>query len=213
MKSSRSLPVQFDPWRLTERGGRLQGRLSLRALPGLDGRLAPPAVDAGAGPDSADSADSADNAGGDDRADDGADDGVARDQIEIDLRGAIDDDGQRYIGGRLRASVPLLCQRCLEPFRLALVLQPRLAVVVDDAAAKKLPAQYEPLLTDGPQRLDELIAGEVLLALPLIPKHPQPEDCGPLAARIREPGRGGEVDRDDDGTVKPFAGLSDLLKD
>lgn len=81
-----------------------------------------------------------------------------------------------------RAVVELECQRCLEPFRHELA--DRVNVVVADAAAlpAATPEGFEPFeLADGRFRPAELIEDELIVAIPLVPKHGRVEDCGSLA--------------------------------
>lgn len=84
-----------------------------------------------------------------------------------------------------RAEVELLCQRCLEPFRHEIA--DRVDVAVADAAAlpAAAPAGFDPFeLADGRFQPAELIEDELIVAIPLVPKHDRVEDCGSLARRI-----------------------------
>jgi uncharacterized protein len=87
----------------------------------------------------------------------------------------------------LEASVELVCQRCLEPFRQAVV--ERVGVVLADAAAlpTTVPEGFEPFEVEGGRlRPAELIEDELIVAIPLVPKHPREEDCGSLARYCAE---------------------------
>jgi uncharacterized protein len=100
-------------------------------------------------------------------------------------------DGWLGVGLDYRADVELVCQRCLEPFRQELTN--RVDVVVADAAAlpAATPEGFEPFeLTDGRFKPAELIEDELIVAVPLVPKHARVEDCGSLARRIA-----GQVER------------------
>lgn len=84
-----------------------------------------------------------------------------------------------------RAGIELKCQRCLEPFRQELA--DRVDVVVAEAAAlpAATPAGFEPFeLADGRFKPADLIEDELIVAIPLVPKHERIEDCGSLARRI-----------------------------
>jgi uncharacterized protein len=92
--------------------------------------------------------------------------------------------GDGWLGVELdyRADVELVCQRCLEPFRQELA--DNVNVVVADAAAlpAATPAGFEPFeLADGRLQPAELIEDELIVAIPLVPKHARVEDCGSLA--------------------------------
>ena len=82
----------------------------------------------------------------------------------------------------LQASVELVCQRCLEPFRHELA--ERVDVVLADAATlpATVPEGFEAFeLEEGRLRPAQLIEDELIVAVPLVPKHARLEDCGSLA--------------------------------
>ena len=54
----------------------------------------------------------------------------------------------------------------------------RLGLVASDEAANALPDRYEPLLvTAEPAHIADVIAEEVLLAIPIVPRHSDRVDC------------------------------------
>ncbi len=81
------------------------------------------------------------------------------------------------ISGTIHAELEALCQRCLEPFRLQLTVPVRLIVPPDEIDAEA-PAGWEFSAPDMRPSLIELIEEELLLALPLVPRHP-PGVCHP----------------------------------
>jgi uncharacterized protein len=97
-------------------------------------------------------------------------------QVEMELgKGA---DGTRYLTGSIRGEVVLKCERCLGEMTLPLDLTYRLGLVAGDAAANALPEWYEPLVvTAEPARIADVVAEEVLLALPIVPIHKDRLDC------------------------------------
>ena len=107
-------------------------------------------------------------------------------QVEMELgKGA---DGTRYLTGSIRGEVALKCQRCLGKMILPLDLTFRLGLVSSDAAAKALPEWYEPLVvTAEPAHIAEVIADEVLLALPIVPTHRDGPDCQEFVKDTRPP--------------------------
>jgi uncharacterized protein len=87
-----------------------------------------------------------------------------------------------------RAAVELVCQRCLEPFRLELADTAQ--VVLADAASvpAAVPAGFEPFeLADGRLQPAELVEEELIVAIPLVPKHGRIEDCGSVARQLAGP--------------------------
>jgi len=94
----------------------------------------------------------------------------------------------------LKASVELVCQRCLEPFRHDLA--ERVDVVMADAKAlpATVPDGFEPFeLEEGRLQPAQLIEDELIVAIPLVPKHAREEDCGSLARYSAERSERSEV--------------------
>lgn len=94
-----------------------------------------------------------------------------------------------WIGVRLdyETAVELTCQRCLEPMTERLAATTELGVLESGALASALPAGIEPVVLEG-ERLNPatLIEDEIIVGLPLVPKHERTEDCGSLARLIIE---------------------------
>jgi uncharacterized protein len=106
----------------------------------------------------------------------------------------------------LEADVVMSCQRCLKPVHRRVVSQSQLVFAPEDAP--ELPGDYEAIGGD-PRTVDfaALVEDELLLGLPLIPRHEADEKCTP-------PGGGEIVKGETQATEmrRPFAGLRDLLK-
>jgi uncharacterized protein len=88
----------------------------------------------------------------------------------------------------LKATVELVCQRCLEPFRHELAETAN--VVLADAASVPavVPAGFEPFeLAGGRLQPAELVEEELIVAIPLVPKHERIEDCGSVARQLAGP--------------------------
>jgi hypothetical protein len=108
----------------------------------------------------------------------------------------------------LRASVLLICQRCLRSMRRELVSQSHVAFVPrDDSEA---PGDYEAIPGD-PRRVDlaAVAEDELLLSLPLIAQHAPKEECR-LPAEVEA--AVAESKPEAPAMRRPFAGLKDLLK-
>jgi len=96
--------------------------------------------------------------------------------VDVQLHFGREAYGPRYIKGRLLATLLLTCQRCGEPVSYGVDLEPCLSPVVSDAQAAQLTDEYEPLVTGGePVALVDVIEEELLLSLPMVPKHEQGE--------------------------------------
>jgi uncharacterized protein len=98
-------------------------------------------------------------------------------EVKIELRLGRDDEYIAYLIGTLEVSLPLICQRCWKTVDYDLALPISLSPVLSEAAGKKLPDRYEPLvLQEDYLLLAEMIEEELLLGLPMVPKHAQ-SDC------------------------------------
>jgi uncharacterized protein len=101
------------------------------------------------------------------------------------------------------ATVKLQCQRCLEPLAVHVEVDRLFRFLPDETAAGALDAECEDEVLVTSRALDvlELVEDELLLALPLVPRHEQcPVD---LIARVRE---------EPSGRQRPFETLGTLKK-
>lgn len=77
----------------------------------------------------------------------------------------------RVITGAIAGHLSLLCQRCMNPMGYPLDLSPHLCPVFESSAQRVL-AGYEPLIvTEEPIKLTDIVEEEILLTLPIVPKH------------------------------------------
>jgi uncharacterized protein len=84
-----------------------------------------------------------------------------------------------WLAVQATAPVWLTCQRCLQPLALTLTLDRQLRFVLGESQAEAMDAELEDDVLALPRWLDlrELVEDELLLALPLVPRHdtcPQP---------------------------------------
>ncbi|WP_171909780.1 YceD family protein [Aquisalimonas asiatica] len=125
----------------------------------------------------------------------------------LDLRFEQDVGRRPVVNGSISATVSVICQRCLEP--MALVLQPRVTVAMirREDEADTLPEEYDPLLCpDGEVVLGEFVQDELILALPVIPRHENDVSCRPLTGDAP----GGDGVAPEEVKDNPFAVLSAL---
>lgn len=96
----------------------------------------------------------------------------------VDLQFGVDEQGQPYIKGHLKTSLGLQCQRCMERLTYEIMSDFALGIIKSLDEEKSLPDQYEPAMVkeDGQLALRDLIEDELILNLPLIPRH-DPEAC------------------------------------
>ena len=128
-------------------------------------------------------------------------------EVRVDLEAGVDPARRVTVTGSIDAELELTCQRCLEPVKLSVHAEPNLAWVKTDEQLADLPDEYEPLLSaDGDVDLKELVAEELLLALPLVPKHDGDAACGGFTEPAARPAGPGEVRKN------PFAELAKLKR-
>jgi uncharacterized protein len=130
-------------------------------------------------------------------------------EVVVALSAGRDEQGIRFIQGRLQAEVEWTCQRCLGPLRLPLDITVKLGLARDEAAADRLSDEYDPLLIQegGSIAVADLIEDELLLALPQIPRHEDLREC--QADGDLQPG----APALDLKNRQPFAVLATLLQD
>jgi uncharacterized protein len=133
-------------------------------------------------------------------------------EVTVSLEFGTDNEGIRFMRGRIQAEVSLECQRCLETMRYPIDSEFALALVRSTVEAEALPSHYEPLLVEGePLFLRDIIEDELLLALPIVAMH-APEQCSVSTGTAEE----ADDRRKDTGATEkdnPFAVLADLKKD
>ena len=80
---------------------------------------------------------------------------------------------QWWLSLSAQAPVWLTCQRCLQPFELPLAFERRLRFVHGEAEAETLDAESDDDVLALGRSLDlrELVEDELLLALPIVPRH------------------------------------------
>jgi len=124
----------------------------------------------------------------------------------VSVRLAFDYDaaGVPSVRGRIQTCLQLVCQRCMEPLHLPLRLELAYALVESEAEMEILPAEYEPLVVGSePLFLSDLVEDELILALPIVPRH---SEC-PVEVEKTVPER---QDEDAPKTANPFAVLAEL---
>lgn len=99
------------------------------------------------------------------------------DAATVSMQFGVDEQKQPYIKGHMHADLGLQCQRCLERFTYEIISDFALGIVKSLDEEKALPDHYEPaMVRDGQLALRELIEDELILNLPIIPRH-EPDVC------------------------------------
>ena len=116
--------------------------------------------------------------------------------------------GTLYMKGEFSTTLDLICERCSEPMQYEVKTTCSLAIVSSEIKVEGLAEQYEPWVIDNddPVILSSIVEDELILAIPLIPKHDH--SCLPAEAWFA----GDEIEVDVEKKVSPFAVLSALKK-
>jgi uncharacterized protein len=123
------------------------------------------------------------------------------------VRGGTDADRQIWLHLTAQTELPLECQRCLKPVATRVDVERSFLFVRGEDAAAQLDADSDDDVLALTRALDlrELIEDELLLALPLVPRHEVCETPAPLSS--------GEAEHaDGDEPPHPFAGLAALKR-
>ncbi len=126
---------------------------------------------------------------------------VANESVALALRLAGQENGHPELQGQASVTLPMVCQRCLEPMRFELVATVKAAFLQDEgeSVAEGFDAWLVP---EAGVVLRDVIEEALLMALPLAPKHAD-ADCevrvDPVAVEKSSEKR------------SPFAGLRKML--
>ena len=111
--------------------------------------------------------------------------------------------GRPMVEVSVEARLPLRCQRCLQPVWVEVTGDSEVWFVCEESEADELEPSIEPTLAPqwkiAPQAVLE---EELLLAMPLIPRHDESEQCQPTSS----------LERDEAVVQRPFAELGKLLQ-
>jgi len=115
--------------------------------------------------------------------------------------------GQPMAEISVEARLGLRCQHCLQPVWLAVDDVSKVWLVTDPERAEELDPGIEPTLApEGRIALRDLAEEELLLAVPLVPRHEDDTQCAPTEEQAADRQQEEEV------VQRPFAGLGELLK-
>lgn len=123
-------------------------------------------------------------------------------QVQGELRPVTGGVAEVWLHLQARAELDLCCQRCLGPVHETVTIAKPLRFVADEAQAAALDAELEDDVLALERTLDlrELVEDELLLALPLVPRHGECPQPLPMPAD----------DVETDEKVSPFAALAQL---
>lgn len=131
--------------------------------------------------------------------------------IKVAINFGIDEQRIRYMRIEATAELMLRCQRCMQPVEQQVVLNSALGLISSEAQAERLTGEYEPfLIPDAQTAIAEIIEDELILALPIVPRHADQLACAPVDYSSDDAEQEKVVEQEE--KVNPFAALSDLKK-
>jgi uncharacterized protein len=139
----------------------------------------------------------------------------ADEPVQVRLQFGLDS-GVAVVDVSLRAVLKPRCQRCLGTMRLEVAADSHVAIVDGEAAAAAVPEEVETFLAhEGHCSLAAVAAEELLLALPIVPRHTAGEPCvaaGVSAVAAMDEPVAPTVASAPEETQRPFADLRALLE-
>lgn len=129
---------------------------------------------------------------------------------EASVEFGIDEQGISYFTGKAKVAVKVLCERCNTPLDVDILAQFAYAPVTKRQVADDFPDSYEAIEVNdfGEFNLHGLVEDELILAMPIVPKHDA------KACQVdRDAMTWGEIDESDaEESENPFAVLQELKR-
>ena len=124
--------------------------------------------------------------------------------VDVDIAFDVDEINTPYMRGEFITTATMTCERCMKAMQVNLKVNCLLAMVTNERKIEGLAEQYDPWLleTSDDILLSSVVEDELILALPLVPRHD--EACLPA-----EHWSAGETLIEEE-KVSPFAILSTL---
>lgn len=131
-----------------------------------------------------------------------SDEGVIKVNIAFDM----DEIDTPYMRGEFATTVSMTCERCMTAMTVDLNVNSLLAIVINEQKIAGLAEQYDPWLLKSSDdvSLSSVVEDELILALPLVPRHD--EACLPASQWFSSDEWVDEVEE----KISPFAILSTL---
>lgn len=125
-----------------------------------------------------------------------------KERAEVHLEGGVDEQGTRFLKGKIKAVLPLICQRCMKTMEYSIEDDFLATPVSSEEEANLISSQYDPLILDENEiSLLAFIEEELILALPIVPLHD--ENKCPVKRQLNS---------EHDERQQPFKNLDTLIK-
>jgi len=132
--------------------------------------------------------------------------------VDVELEFDVDKSGIAWMKGHLTCTLPLSCQRCMQTLLMPVDTTFKLAMIESETEIERLGEEYEPLLLDDSLvSVAELVEDELLLSLPIVPKH-ETESCHATDYEETHSEVVAEVNNEPEEKKNPFAALADLKR-
>ena len=99
----------------------------------------------------------------------------AAEGLSYELRGKTDAEGRSWLDISVSGTLTLTCQRCLGPLVFPLALRSELLLATSEREIEAADDDIDRVLASKAMDVCELVEDELILALPLVPRH---EQCG-----------------------------------
>lgn len=111
-----------------------------------------------------------------------------RGSVSVRLEFDLDERRKPILRTQIDAELVLECQRCLGNCSQSVSVGTLYGLIEHESQAERLPEHYEPLLlSEEPMSPLELVEDELILALPVVPRHEDGDPaCQPYALREQE---------------------------
>lgn len=98
--------------------------------------------------------------------------------ITVDIEFGVDEQCRHVVHLRASGGLPMMCQRCVQPMSVPISVDAVLVVVQSESEAAQLDDRYDPLIVSGGKTsVIDLVEDELMLQLPMIPRHAGGERC------------------------------------
>lgn len=137
--------------------------------------------------------------------------------VKVSLSFNLDEQKRYQLFGAVDCDTTVICQRCMGLMPLQIHCDVDVVIVYDDADAKQVPRNIEPLVVADGETIDlnEVVEDELLLNMPFTISH-ENEDCHSQQHIFLDPNAPAEelvVDESDVKKDNPFSMLSQLKSD
>ena len=91
--------------------------------------------------------------------------------LEYHLRGGRASNGKRCLRFSVRGSMQVLCQRCLDPLPVPIAIDAELQLAENLREILETDDEIDRVLASRHMDVEQLVEDEVILALPMVPRH------------------------------------------